>query len=346
MKKFYVIEDFIDTTSNSFALKGTSPLDSEATEVTIASSANVLNEIETQFGERSIYVKETETPFTDFTAMWTRWLLRRGDQIAAAWQALNTEYKPLENYNRTETHDGTEDLTHGEVVTHGGTDNRAITPAGDTLTTTPGITTTVTITPAETTKEISPAEVTTTITPAGTTTETTPAEVTKTTENSKITGADASRTAESSIYAFNSNAAVKVSEGKETDSSKTQEVTTQQNPESVTVTVNESGSEAITMQAAGSEVNTTQTAGSEVTGYTGHDTVQTTHTAGSDNRTVNLSDTHSGKDSTKTDLEIHAYGNIGVMSSQQMLEMEIKARQEDFIYRCILEFINLYTVYC
>ena len=346
MKKFYVIEDFIDTTSNSFALKGTSPLDSEATEVTIASSANVLNEIETQFGERSIYVKETETPFTDFTAMWTRWLSRRGDQIAAAWQALNTEYAPLENYNRTETHTSSEDITHGEVITHGGTDNRAITPAGDTVTTTPGITTTVTITPAETTATITPAETTTTITPAGTTNTITPAGTTKDTETSKIEGANVSKSADSSIYAFNSSGPVKVSEGTETDSGKVTEVNTTQNAGSEVLTVQTSGSEAITMQTAGSEVNTTQTAGSEVTGYTGYDTVQTTHTAGSDNRTVNLSDTHSGKDTTSGSLSIHAYGNIGVMSSQQMLEMEIKARQDDFIYRCILEFINLYTVYC
>ena len=383
MKKFYVIEDFIDITSNSFALKGTSPLDAEATEVTIASSANVLTEIETQFGERSIYVKETETPFTDFTAMWTRWLSRRGNQIAAAWQALTAQYNPLENYNRTETHEGSEDLTHGEVVTHGGTDNRAITPAGDTVTTTPGITTTVTITPAETTKEISPAEVTTTITPAETTTTITPAETTTTitpaattntitpaqttkdTESSKIQGANVSKSADSSIYAFNSSTAVKVSEGTETDSGKVTEVNTTQNAgsevltvqtagsEAITmqtagseaITMQTAGSEAITMQTAGSEVNTTQTAGSEVTGYTGHDTVQTTHTAGSDNRTVNLSDTHSGKDTTETDLEIHAYGNIGTVSSQNMLMQEIEARKNDFVYHCILEFINLYTVY-
>lgn len=345
MKKFYMIEDFIDTTSNSFALKGTSPLDAEATEVTIASSANVLNEIETQFGERSIYVKETETPFTDFTAMWTRWLSRRGNQIAAAWQALTSEYNPLENYNRTESHTSSEDITHGEVITHGGTDNRTITPAGDTVTTTPGITTTVTITPAETTKEISPAEVTTTITPAETTTETTPAETTKTTDTSKIQGANVSKSADSSIYAFNSSGPVKVSEGTETDSGEVVEKQETDAAETVKVTLDTAGSEALTMQTAGSEVNTTQTAGSEVTGYTGYDTVQTTHTSGTDNRSVNLSDTHSGKDTTSGSLSIHAYGNIGVMSSQQMLEMEIKARQDDFIYRCILEFINLYTVY-
>lgn len=345
MKKFYVIEDFIDTTSNSFALKGTSPLDEEATEVTIASSANVLNEIETQFSERSIYVKETETPFTDFAAMWTRWLSRRGDQIAAAWQVLTAQYSPLENYNRTETHDGTEDLTHGEVITHGGTDNRTITPAGDTVTTTPGITTTVTITPAETTTTSSPAETTTTITPAGTTNTITPAGTTKETETSKIQGANVSKSADSSIYAFNSSTAVKVSEGTETDSGKVTEVNTTQNAGTEVLTVQTSGSEAITMQTAGSEVNTTQTAGSEVTGYTGHDTVQTTHTQGSDNRTVNLSDTHSGKDSTKTDVEIHAYGNIGVTTSQQMAESELALRKNDFVYQCILEFINLYTVY-
>ena len=75
MKKFYKIEDFIDTTSNAFALKGTSPLSADATEVTMCSSSNVLEEIEQSFGERSVYIKETDTPFVDFTAMWARWLL-------------------------------------------------------------------------------------------------------------------------------------------------------------------------------------------------------------------------------------------------------------------------------
>lgn len=326
MKKFYVIEDFIDNTSSSFALKGTSPLDAEATEVTIASSANVLNEIETQFGERSIYVKETETPFTDFTAMWTRWLTRRGNQIAAAWQALTAQYNPLENYNRTEAHTSSEDITHGEVITHGGTDNRTITPPGDTVTTTPGITTTVTLTPAETT---------TTITPAATTNTITPAQTTKDTETSKIQGANVSKSADSSIYAFNSSTGVKVSEGTETDSGKVTEVNTTQNAETDVLTVQTAGSEAITLQ----------TAGSEVTGYTGFDTVATTHTSGTDNRSVNLSDTHSGKDTTSGSLSIHAYGNIGVTTSQQMAESELALRKADFIYQCILEFINLYTVY-
>ena len=87
----------------------------------MCSSSDVLEEIEQSFGERSVYIKETGTPFTDFTAMWARWLRRRGDRLAASWEALHSKYKPLENYDRYED----------------GKDTRTITPAETTRTTTP-----------------------------------------------------------------------------------------------------------------------------------------------------------------------------------------------------------------
>ena len=373
MKEFHIIEDFIDLTDTHFALSGTSALDGES--YTMASSADVLGEINDNFGERAIYA-DTNAPMDYFTVQWQRWLRRRSASLAAGWQALNTEYNPLENYNRTETKEGSSELTHGEAITHvgsdTGTDNLAITPSGHTVTTTPGIETTVTTTPAETTEKTTPgiettvtttpAETTTTSSPAATTTTVTPEGKKTTTENSKMSGASQSREATSSIYAFNSSNPVPVSIGTETDSGKVVEtVEAVQGGDGVTaVTVDAAGSEAVTVNTAGSEVTsktgfdtverTTDAAGSEVTSMTGHDTVKTVYdNNAAENRTLNLrhnsTDTHSGKDTTEEGYELHISGNIGTMSTQNMATQELELRKHDFVYAAILEFINLYTVY-
>lgn len=314
MKKFYKIEDFIDTTSNAFALKGTSPLSADATEATMCSSANVLAEIEGSFGERSIYVKETETPMASFAAMWARWLSRRGNMLAAAWATLNTQYKPLDNYDRHED----------------GTDTTTITPAEVTHTTTPAETT-ETITPAETTTTTTPAETTVTSSPAETTVTTTPAETTNT-EAITNTQESPGRVSDTvnKVYPFNSSSAVPVSEGKTTTTGETTNA----------LTVNEAGTEALTVQTAGSEAVTVQHAGTDsVTVQQAGSNVQTVQSAGLDILTVQ----EPGSESTT--YGHHVYGNAGTTMTQTMAEAEVSLRQKDMIYKAIAEFISLYTVY-
>ena len=327
MKKFYQIEDFIDTTSNAFALKGTSPLTADATEVTMCSSANVLNEIETQFGERSIYVKETETPFTDFTAMWTRWLSRRGDRLAASWEALHTKYKPLENYDRYEAGEDTKTLTPAEVTT-------THTPAETTVTDTPAEVTT-TSSPAETTTTTSPAETTNTITPAETTRTDTPAEVTDT-RTPTVT-----HNREEKYYAFNSATAIPVSSTDDSDISGTEvNAHTVNTAGSEVLTVDEAGSDVLTVQTAGSEALTVQTAGSEAVTVQHAGSIKTeVDSAGSDAVTVQAA----GEE--KIEYGKHVYGNIGDTSAMDLLKQQMEVDEKDFVYRSICEFINLYTVY-
>ena len=246
-KVFYKIEDFIDTTSNAFALKGTSPLSADATEVTMCSSSDVLEEIEQSFGERSVYIKETDTPFTDFAAMWARWLRRRGDRLAASWEALHTKYKPLENYDRHED----------------GSDTKTITPAETTTTSRPAETTYET-TPAETTTESSPAETTSTRTPTITHDQT-----------DSFYAFDAS-----GAIPVNKREDVDVS-GDEA------EALTVQTAGSDKFTVDTAGSDKLTVDTAGSDVVTVQTAGSDVhTVQTAGSDVRTVQTAGSDVFTV------------------------------------------------------------
>lgn len=313
-KAFYKIEDFIDTTSSAFALKGTSPLTADATEVTMCSSASVLAEIEDSFAERSIYVKETETPMTSFAAMWARWLSRRGNMLAAAWETLHTHYKPLDNYDRHED----------------GSDTKTITPAAVTHTITPAETTD-TITPAETTNTTTPAETTVTTTPAETTVTTTPAETTNTeaitnTQESPGRVSDTS----SKVYAFNSSSAVPVSEEKTTNTGETKNALTVDEAGTEAVTVQEAGTEAVTVQQAGTEAVTVQQAGSNVL---------TVQTAGSDVLTVQ----ESGEE--VTEYGHHVYGNAGTTMTQTMAEAELDLREKDMIYKAIAEFIGLYTVY-
>ena len=311
MKKFYKIEDFIDTTSNAFALTGTSPLKANASQVTMASSADVLNEIADSFGERSIYVPETDTPFTSFTAMWARWRSRRGDRLAASWEALHTHYKPLENYDRYED----------------GKDTRTITPAETTRTTTPAETTN-TNTPAETTRTITPAETTNTTSPAEITNTTSPAETTNT--NTIVTPAGRVTQTDDSVYAFNSSTAVNAAGRTVTETGSTTDALTVQNTGTDVLTVQTAGSEALTVQTAGSEAVTVQHAGSDAL---------TVQHAGTEVLTVQEAETD------EIEYGKHTYGNIGVTSAMDLIRQELEIDTQDFIYKAICEFINLYTVY-
>ena len=311
MKKFYKIEDFIDTTSNAFALTGTSPLSADASQVTMASSADVLNEIADSFGERSIYVPETDTPFTSFAAMWTRWKSRRGDRLAASWEALHTHYKPLENYDRYEA----------------GKDTRTITPAETTRTITPAETTN-TNTPAETTTTISPAETTNTTSPAEVTNTTSPAETTNT--NTIVTPAGKVTQTDDTVYAFNSATAVNAAGRTVTETGSTTDTLTVQNAGTDVLTVQTAGSEALTVQTAGSEAVTVQHAGSEAL---------TVQHAGTEVQTVQEPETD------EIEYGKHTYGNIGVTSAMDLIRQEQEIDEVDFIYKAICEFINLYTVY-
>ena len=327
MKKFYKIEDFIDTTSNAFALKGTSPLSADATEVTMCSSSDVLEEIEQSFGERSVYIKETETPFVDFSAMWARWLRRRGDRLAASWEALHTKYKPLENYDRHED----------------GSDTKTITPAETTTTSRPAETTD-SIRPAETTDTTRPAETTTTSRPAETTYESAPAETTTESSPAETT---ATRTPTithdqtDNFYAFDASGAIPVNKRQDVDVSGNEaEALTVQTAGSDKFTVDTAGSDKLTVDTAGTDIVTVQTAGSDVhTVQTAGSDVHTVQTAGSDVFTVQ----QSGEE--VTDYGHHVHGNIGVTSAMDLIRQEMEIDEKDFVYNAICEFINLYTVY-
>lgn len=162
-------------------------------------------------------------------------------------------------------------------------------------------------TPAETTETETPAEITKTITPAETTETDTPAETTKTTTPAKTTVTD--RPAEitdtgertDGVWGFNNNTTTPdpsdKSDGKTVRTVQTAgtSVLTVQDPETEEIDVDTAGSRAVTVDTAGSEAVTVQNPGSRVL-------------------TV---------DHERT---LTREGNIGVTTSQQMLESELDLR--------------------
>lgn len=62
-----------------------------------------------------------------------------------------------------------------------------------------------------------------------------------------------------------------------------------------------------------------------------------------DAHTGTIADAHTGKDSTEDGYELHAFGNIGVTTSQQMLESDIALLKHDIALTAVCDFIDRYT---
>lgn len=238
------------------------------------------------------------------------------DKWAKLWSALEIEYDPLNNYDMVE-HETPAEITH--TITPAEIDTTT-TPAGQTVTHKPAETT-ETETPTEYTETHTPAETTETITPAETTETVTPAETTTTTKPAKTT-------TENEISAFNSSGYV--------DDAKT----------TVTGDNNDKGSEAITVQHAGTNALDVDTAGSNKfeVDTAGSDKFEV-DTAGTRKTTVDSNETttnvvnSNGVEQTRVNSEgsdvltvqneriLTRSGNIGVTTSQQMLQSEIELRK-------------------
>ena len=192
------------------------------------------------------------------------------------------------------------------------------TPAEITHTIRPAETTT-TNTPAETTETVTPAETTETVTPTETTETVTPAETTTNTKPAKTT-------TENSVSAFNSSNYISdnktVIEGDANDKG------------SESITVNHAGTNKLEVDTAGTnklEVDTAGTNKLEV------DTAGTNKlevdTAGTDVITV-----QNGRTLTRK-------GNIGVTTTQQMMESEIRLWQWNFYESVFKDIDSVLTLY-
>lgn len=111
MKKFYQIDEFFPAAGDQrFSLSEQSPLDQVTYNIFTAddfSDAAIYD-----YGERKCLFPETETPLSTFYSRFARWKAQRGKDIAAAFGAMRTAYKPLDNYSMSENHTGNDTLLH------------------------------------------------------------------------------------------------------------------------------------------------------------------------------------------------------------------------------------------
>lgn len=231
-----------------------------------------------------------------------------GDNWAHQYATLSFTYDPISNYNMEE-HETPAETT------------RTRTPAEYTDTETPAETTETT-TPAETTTTTTPAETTVTETPAETTETTTPAETTETTTPAETTASGGN---EAGIYGFNSSDAV----GSDTLAASTSYTTDE--PGTVKLEVDTAGSVKRETDASGTVKTEVDAAGTvKVETDTAGTVKRETDAAGTTVRTVQSAESET--------LEINAErtltrsGNIGVMSTQDMIQQEREVWTWNFFY--------------
>lgn len=79
--------------------------------------------------------------------------------------------------------------------------------------------------------------------------------------------------------------------------------------------------------------------------YTGTDQVQTTHTQGTEAHTGTITDAHTGTDTDTRNYTLDKTGNIGVQTAAEMLQREYDGLMQDLAHRALLEFVDRYTFY-
>ena len=231
-----------------------------------------------------------------------------GENWIKQYATLSFEYDPISNYNMEERE------TPAETT-------RTRTPAETTETETPAETTTTT-TPAETTTTTTPAETTVTETPAETTKTLTPAETTVTDTPAETTASGGN---EAGIFGFNSSEAV----GSDTLTASTSYTTDAAG--TVKTETDTAGTEKTETDTAGTVKTETDTAGTVKTETDTAGTVKTeTDTAGTVVHTTQEPETETFE--VDSDRVLTRAGNIGVMTTQDMIQQERDVWTWNFFY--------------
>lgn len=109
--KFYKLEEIADFTgiNNYFqpTVKPSAYAEAIQPEFTPWTEADFEEYFE-KVNEKSLYIAETADPWGKFKQLYTNWMARNGAMIGNQIYALMKKYNPLENYNRLEQHSGTD----------------------------------------------------------------------------------------------------------------------------------------------------------------------------------------------------------------------------------------------
>lgn len=314
MKKLYQIDEFFDEVDESFALAAESPLDEQTYE--IVSDDDFFDAVQFHYGERSIYIPETDTPKVTFKRMWDAFVRQRGSQFAAAFGALLTAYNPLENYSMEEKHTGDDKTvktpTNWKTVQTPTGWKEVLRPLNwqEAVTQTPtNWKTTLTKSASQDYKETESEK---------------PTNWEK--EVKRETGADNEVSESNTIYAFNSSSPVPTS-GRTT-----------QTKEDVVET--QSGQYDREKTFAGNLVDETAQTGTYETVKAQSGTYETEQVG-----TMATEQQGTFEDKTTYNTTLRRSGNVGVTTSQQMALSEVQLRMTDLVGMILAEFFNKYSIY-
>lgn len=314
MKKFYKISEFFEEQDNNFTLSAESPLTEET--YNVVSATDFFDAVDFSYGERSIYIPETETPKATFKRMWDNFCRTRGEYFAAAFGTLMEKYSPLENYAATEKHTGTD--TALKTPTGWKT---VQTPTGwkeirrplnwqEAITQTPDQWKTKNTRSASQDYKETESEK--------------PTNWVKTT--ARANGADNETVEANTVYAFNSSSPVPTS-GRST-----------QAKENLTET--QAGTYDREHALAGELYDETVQSGTMTT-TTSQTGLYETEQVG----TMESEQQGTFEDKTTYNSTLERRGNIGVTTSQQMARSEVELRMIDLISIILAEFFNKYSIY-
>ena len=239
-------------------------------------------------------------------------------------------YNPIENYSMTESREHSETTTYGHTVS-GQTSGSTQGTSSGTDALQHGKTDTVSSTVTE-----SDQQNTTDALLHGKSTATSGQKSTSSTRTPAVTASDSS-----TIFGFDSGSTgVPLSAHTSTNSGTDSTTGT----DTDTSTVTDSGTDTHTITAT--DAKTTTTAGS--TASTGTDT-RTVSDTSSGSSSGTSSETHGGHDDTEGEYTLTRSGNIGVTTSQQMIESEISLWQWSFYRNVVFPDLNTIlasSVYC
>lgn len=282
-------------------------------------AANIRAEME-RYGEKLFFCRESKTIEREFYTAWNYY--RQNKDFDKLYSAMVADYKPLENYSMVE--EGTDKRATSSSLsaesTESGTDTGTIKNAG-TNTRTDDLTTE--LKRAGTTKV------------EGNATNTGTDSTTITTTNTGTVGTESSGTDITGVSAFDTNDFANRDKVSRTGSDTRTDNTTQEEKHAGGLTEVNSHAETNTL-----DTTDTTTQGGSVESK---DDFTTTRDL-SNSKTGKENSTSTGSDNL--DHKLTRSGNIGVTTSQQMLESEIKLRLTNNFLRYVVDgFMSEYTIW-
>ena len=346
-KKFYQIDEFFPAAGDErFSLTAESPLDQVT--YNIFSADDFTDAAIYEYGERKCLFPETETPLATFHSRFARWKAQRGADIAAAFGALKTAYKPLENYSMVEEHTGTDTTVkapdnYKETTTHSVSNDYKVTDEEKPTNwkETKDFKVSQDYKESDTQKPTNWKETKDfSVSQDYKETDTQVPDEWKTTNQTAGVENDNASATTNQIIPINGNDYANVNKSKTVETRKVEESI--------------SGTFATEHTQEGTRTEETETSGTFATEHTQTGTkteeISTSGTYAREHTQTGSSSeekTITGiiEDETTYDTTLTRAGNIGLTTSQQMLLSELDARKRQFVHDVILEFFNLVSVY-